>query len=143
MVEVPGYGCVSGRELQKSKQGRQRTHVLLSIRLSQLGILRRAEVRGVLDYHDPPTPETCDVCSYVRDHPEVDLRLEHTMTQIATAYLIEDLEDVAGGPLRLSEVAVSSIGHPGPQQPIEPRHWFWALMTERGLLISLDFGGGQ
>lgn len=70
-------------------------------------------------------------------------RLEHTMTRIATAYLVQDLENVGGGSLRLSEIAVSSIGYPGPQQPIEPRHWFWALMTEATLRISLDQGGGQ
>ncbi len=97
----------------------------------------------MLDYHDPPTPATCDVCAYVSEHAGADQRLEHTMTRIATAYLVQDLEHVGGGSLRLSEIAVSSIGYPGPQQPIEPRHWFWALMTEATLRISLDQGGGQ
>ena len=97
----------------------------------------------MFEHHDPPTPATCDVCAYVRDNPNADQRLEHTVTEIATAYLLEDLEQVGGGPLRLDQIAVSSIGHPGPQQPIEPRHWFWALMTERRLVISLLPGGGQ
>ncbi len=97
----------------------------------------------MLDYHDEPIPTTCDVCAYVAEHVDADQRLEHTMTRIATAYLLEDLADVGGGPLRLSQIAVSSVGYPGPEQPFEPRHWFWALMTEETLLISLDQGGSN
>ena len=59
------------------------------------------------------------------------------MTQIATAILLEDLTLEGGGPLRLSQIAVSSIGYPGPQKAIEPRHYFWALMTEPQLVVAL------
>ena len=86
--------------------------------------------------HDPVVPDTCDVCKYAVEHV-LDSLVEHTMTQAATVFLLEDLE-ASSAPLPLGSIAVSSIGvEPGPVHPFEPRHWFWALMTEDDIVLSL------
>lgn len=55
---------------------------------------------------------------------------------IAQSILISDLEK-APAPKPLRAIAQSSIGFPGPQIPIEPRHWYWALMQFPDARISL------
>jgi hypothetical protein len=32
----------------------------------------------------------------------------------------------------------ASIGFPGPEHELAPRHWFWALLIMPGFLIELD-----
>ena len=91
----------------------------------------------MLDYHDVPQPVICDVCAYSEANPSANNRLEHTITRIATAAILEDLREAGGGPLSLIQMAVSGIGEPGPVTRIDPRHWFWALMTERRIGLVL------
>ena len=66
----------------------------------------------VLDYHDPPVPESCLICAYVRDHAEANQRLEHTMTIAAAAIIADDLTKL-GQPRSFQSIAVGSIGFPG------------------------------
>ena len=82
------------------------------------------------------------MCEYVeaRKAENLDLRLEHTLTWIAQNMLIADLLETSGEALPLEALAVSGIGEPGPVTRLEPRHWYWALMTERSLVISLREG---
>lgn len=87
-------------------------------------------------------PDRCYVCEYVVSRPAdaLDLRVEHTLVWIAQQMLIEDLREAGGEALPLETLAVSGIGEPGPVTRLEPRHWYWALMTERKLVISLREG---
>ena len=90
----------------------------------------------MLEYHAEPVPEVCDVCKYMVEH-ELDCGYEHARTNVALAWLIQDLGD-AGESVRLSAVAVSGAGvEPGPVHPLEPRHWFWAMFHEPEIRISL------
>ena len=87
--------------------------------------------------HEPVSPDTCDVCKYAVEHG-LDSGVEHTLTQAATVYLLEDLEAAPDGYLTLSGIAADAIGfEPGPVHPFEPRHWYWALLTEHEIVLSL------
>ena len=55
-------------------------------------------------------------------------------------HAIDDLMEANGAALPLEALAVSGIGEPGPVTRLEPRHWYWALMTERNLVIALREG---
>ncbi len=60
------------------------------------------------------------------------------MTEVAISYLLADLGDLGGGPTQLRGIAVDSIGvEPGPVHPIEPRHWYWALIEYPDFAIVL------
>lgn len=59
------------------------------------------------------------------------------MTMTAAGFIADDIRDF-GQPRSFQAIAVSSIGWPGPQQPIEPRHWYWALMEQPFFMISID-----
>ena len=87
--------------------------------------------------HREPIPDECDVCAYVRDHEQADQLLEHTGVRIAVGLMVEDLL-AEGHPMRMIQLHRSGFGYPGPDHPIEPRHWFWALLVMPGFLISLD-----
>lgn len=91
----------------------------------------------MLDFHEEPRPEACDVCRYVLDHA-LDCAYEHSRTRVATAFLLSDLEDLTGGSASLSSLAVAAAGvEPGPVHPLEPRHWFWAMFHHPDIRISL------
>ena len=90
----------------------------------------------MIDYHGEPVPEICDVCKYAVEH-DLDCGYEHGRTNVATAWLVEALEE-ARESVRLRAVAVSAAGvEPGPVHILEPRHWFWAMVHEPDIRISL------
>jgi hypothetical protein len=96
----------------------------------------------VLEYHSDPVPDACDVCKYAVEH-ELDCGYEHARTNLARAWLVEDLAE-AGESVRLSSVAVSAAGvEPGPVHQLEPRHWFWAMFFEPEIRISLRRRPGE
>ena len=41
-----------------------------------------------IENHAVPTPETCDICEYVVEHPEAELRREHGLVNLASTILI-------------------------------------------------------
>ena len=91
----------------------------------------------VIEKHAVASPETCDVCRYAVAHA-LDVLVEHTLVQAATVYLESDLESAPDGYLPLGAIATDVIGYePGPVHPFEPRHWYWALLTERRIVLSL------
>ena len=97
----------------------------------------------MLERPDPPILDACDVCKYAVDH-QVDSDYEHARTRLATLWLIHDLEDLAGGSSRLSGLSVYSAGvEPGPIHELEPRHWYWAVLYEHDIQLSLRRGGRQ
>ncbi len=77
--------------------------------------------------HPAPTPDSCEVCRYLAEHPEHDRQLEHTLTQMAQGIIWIDLE-TADQPLRMRSVYQETIGYPGPEIRIDPRHWTLALL---------------
>lgn len=90
----------------------------------------------MIDYHGEPVPEICDVCKYAVEY-ELDCGYEHARTNVASMWLVQDLE-AAGESVRLAAVAVSAAGvEPGPVHRLEPRHWFWAMFFEPRIRISL------
>lgn len=95
----------------------------------------------MIERHVTPEPDACEVCLHVVTHPDedLDLRLEHTLAWICQAMLVQDLAQ-AQRPFPLQSLAVSGIGEPGPVTRLEPRHWFWGMMTDRNVLISLREG---
>jgi hypothetical protein len=96
----------------------------------------------VLERHDPPSPDACDVCKYAVERG-VDCEAEHALTRLATMLLIYDLQD-ASGPTRLSGLAVGTFGvEPGPVHRVEPRHWYWALMHEPDIQLVLREGANR
>ena len=92
----------------------------------------------MLERHPEPIPGICDVCRYAMDEG-LDNESEHALTRLATLLLIHDLEEMGGGPLRLSGLAVSIFPpvDQGPQHPIAPRHWFWAIFHEPDVQLVL------
>lgn len=91
----------------------------------------------MLGFHEPPIPGTCEVCSFAIEHG-LDPRYEHALTRLATLWLLQDLDDLAGQPARLSALAVRSAGvEPGPVHELDPRHWYWAMFYEPEIRISL------
>ncbi len=89
----------------------------------------------MIEFHSEPIVEICDVCKYASAH-ELDCGYEHARTNVATAWLIEDLSEADSLPLR--SLAVSAAGvEPGPVHELEPRHWFWAMWYEPNIRISL------
>ena len=88
-------------------------------------------------FHRDPLPDVCDVCAYVRDPADADQLIEHTMVRAAIGLMVDDLT-TEERPTRMSQLHRAGIGFPGPDYPIEPRHWFWALMVMPGFLITLD-----
>ena len=91
---------------------------------------------ATIEFHEPPIPDSCEVCRYLEQHVDLDSRREHTLAMIAQAILIQDLED-SGTPLRMSSIHIESIGFPGPQHPLEPRHWLLALLDSPEIRLSL------
>lgn len=87
-------------------------------------------------FHREPQPETCDVCLYARYHPEADQLLEHTSTRISTS-LMADALAAAGHPLHMLQLHRSTFGFSGPEHPVEPRHWLWALLVYPDFRIAL------
>ena len=88
-------------------------------------------------FHREPIPAVCDVCQWVRNHDGADQLVEHTKTRLAIGLMVDDLHE-ASRPMRMLQLHRAGIGYPGPDHPLEPRHWFWALLVMPGFLISLD-----
>jgi len=92
----------------------------------------------MLDYHVDAQPGMCDVCDYAAEHG-LDLPYEHALVRIATLSLVEDLAQLHGGTTRLGAVALSHTGvEPGPVHEFDPRHWFWAMLYEPRIRLSLQ-----
>ncbi len=90
----------------------------------------------MLAYHAVPQPVTCDVCKYALDH-SYDCAYEHARVRVATAWLLDDLEQIEGESAALIGLAVSHVGvEPGPVHPIDPRHRFWAILHEPDIRLS-------
>jgi hypothetical protein len=94
---------------------------------------------ATIEHHQPPLPESCEVCRYLQERPEFDARREHTLAMIAQAIMIQDLNE-AGVPLRMVSIYQESIGFPGPQQRVEPRHWLLALLETSEIRLMIDEG---
>lgn len=91
----------------------------------------------MLAFHPRPEPQGCDVCKYAIEH-ELDCGYEHARARIASAFLLQDLEELGGGTTKLDSLAVTEVGlEPGPVHPLELRHWFWAMFYEPTIRISL------
>ncbi len=91
----------------------------------------------MLDYHRAPQPDTCDACEYAVTH-DLDCAYEHALVRLATLSLLEDLGALAGETTRLDALAVRSSGvEPGPLHALDPRHWFWAMLYEPDIRISV------
>lgn len=88
-------------------------------------------------FHREPVPQICDVCAWVLDHEGADQLLEHTKTRIAIGLMVENLRE-AGHPLHMLQLHQAGFGFPGPDHPLEPRHWLWALVVMPGFMIGLD-----
>ena len=72
------------------------------------------------------------------------LPYEHARTRLATLWLLQDLKDMAGEPARLSSLAIRSAGvSPGPIHELEPRHWFWAMLYEPDIRLTLARGDSR
>lgn len=82
----------------------------------------------MFDFHDPPIPESCEVCQFTSEEDFDTRRLEHTLTRFAAGIFSEDLEAAGRSALRMSSFVQYGIGFPGPTTKIHPRHWHWALM---------------
>ena len=91
----------------------------------------------LVEYHAEPVPDSCEVCRYLVEHPEYDRRLEHTLTLFAQVTMLTDLED-AGDPLRMTSMYVETIGFPGPQTRIDPRHWLLGLLEAPEIRLMLE-----
>ncbi|MCK9486743.1 MAG: hypothetical protein M0R73_08600 [Dehalococcoidia bacterium] len=89
-----------------------------------------------IEFHNPRRPDTCEVCRYLLERPEYDARREHTLSMIAQAIILDDLRD-ASGPLAMRSVYQETIGFPGPQHRIEPRHWLLALLESPEVRLLL------
>ena len=94
-----------------------------------------------IENHATLTAEICEVCRYVSEQRQGDLRREHGLTNLAAAILVEDLRAAGGDPLPVRALHVGSIGvEPGPVHRLEPRHWFRALWVERDVVLMLREG---
>ena len=88
-----------------------------------------------ITYHNPAQPDACEVCRHHRRNPEFDARREHTMSWIAQETLLYDLAGATALPMR--SIHLETIGYPGPEQKIEPRHWLMALLDTPQVKLSL------
>lgn len=92
----------------------------------------------MLERHNPPVPETCDVCRYAVNR-KVDSDCEHARVRLATLWLVHDLEELEDQSARLSGLTIGTVGvEPGPVHELEPRHWYWALLYEPDFRVSLN-----
>ena len=91
----------------------------------------------LVEYHEQLRPEVCEVCRYAVEHPEYDARLEHTLTRFAQVTMASDLRD-AGQPLRMMSIYHETIGYPGPETRIDPRHWTLGLLEAPEIRLVLD-----
>ena len=100
-------------------------------------VLTRKAWKHVLNFHEVPQPEACDVCRYAQEQ-QLDCAYEHARARVATSFMIQDLSDLNGRTASLGSLAVASVGvEPGPVHPIEPRHWFWAMFFAPEIRIGL------
>ena len=91
----------------------------------------------MLDFHDIPQVEVCDVCRYAVEY-QLDCAYEHARTRLTAMFLLQDLADLDGGTASLQGLAVSSFGvEPGPVHSVEPRHWYWAMFYYPEVRIGL------
>jgi len=58
------------------------------------------------------------------------------MSWVAQSTLLYDLSSVS--PLPMRAIHVETIGYPGPEQKIEPRHWLMALLDTPQVKLSLS-----
>ena len=58
------------------------------------------------------------------------------MTAIAQQITVDDLA-AAGVPLPFISIHVETIGFPGPQQQIAPRHWVMALLETPDVRLTV------
>ena len=93
----------------------------------------------LVEHHEQPRPESCEVCRYLQERPELHARLEHTLTRIAQVIMLTDLEE-SDQPLRMRSIYQESIGYPGPQMRIEPRHWLLGLLEAPEIRLLLHRG---
>ena len=97
----------------------------------------------MLEYHSTPQPATCDVCLYSVEH-DLNCGYEHARARVATALLLEDLENLEGESAALSALALTRFGkEPGPVHPLEPRHWYWAMFHASDIRISWREPGAE
>jgi hypothetical protein len=87
-------------------------------------------------FHRDARPETCEVCLWIRDN-DGDQLLEHTKTRICMSLLLDDLRE-ARHPVHMQQLHRAGFGFPGPDHPLEPRHWLWALLLTPAFMITLD-----
>lgn len=91
----------------------------------------------MLAFHRDPLPTVCEACAYAVER-NLDCAYEHARTRAATNFLLQDLEDLAGGSASLRGLAVSSTGvEPGPVHELDPRHWYWAIYFSPEVQLSL------
>ena len=94
----------------------------------------------LVEYHQPPRPESCEVCRYLPERPELDARLEHTMTRVAQGIMMSDLGE-SERPLRMTSIYQETIGYPGPEMRINPRHWLFGLLETPEIRLMLEREG--
>lgn len=75
------------------------------------------------------------MCRYALDK-DMDSENEHALARLATMILLQDLDDLDGGPARLSALASATFPAVGAVvHTIEPRHWYWAMFHEPDLQL--------
>lgn len=93
----------------------------------------------LVQQHTARFPTTCEVCRYLETHPYLDRRLEHTLTMLAGANMLQDLQE-ARGPLSMRSIYVETFAGdaPGRPAPLEPRHWLLALVSAPEIRLTLE-----
>ncbi len=92
----------------------------------------------MLERHDPPQPDACDLCRYALDHG-TEAGDEHALARLAFLILEEALSQEPARRARLSGIALRRFP-PVDRRPIhtlEPRHYFWALFFSPTFQIVL------
>ena len=92
----------------------------------------------LVEQHNDRLPDTCEVCRYLETHPYLDRRLEHTLTMLAGANLLQDLGE-SDGPLSMRSIYTETFAGdaPGLAAPFEPRHWLLALLAAPEVRLTL------
>ena len=94
----------------------------------------------LIEQHEGSRPDSCEVCHYLDAHPELDRRLQHTLTRLAGWSLDNDLREAGGTPLPMRSIYVESFAGdaPGRSVPLDPHHWLLALLSAPEIKLTIE-----
>lgn len=95
----------------------------------------------LIEQHEGSRPDSCEVCHYLDAHPQLDRRMQHTLTRLAGWALETDLHSAAG-PLSMRSIYVESFAadSPGRSAPLEPHHWLLSLLAAPEIKLIIERG---